>query len=97
MTEPILYIIVFSTIVLLMIIQTFLSKLKNPVLGAIVPFFVLVVAFYTYFIAKVEFRFKNVLIFIIPLIWSFEQWYRGRKARLEEAEKEVIKMKAKDI
>jgi hypothetical protein len=45
----------------------------------------------------VELRFGSILIFLIPFIWSLEEWYRGRKKRLVETEKEITKMKAKDI
>lgn len=97
MSTTLLIIVVFAAIVLMMVVQTNLSKLKSPAWGAIIPTVVFIAAIYAHFIVKVELRFGSILIFLIPFIWSLEEWYRGRKKRLVETEKEITKMKAKDI
>lgn len=97
MSTPLLIIVVFATIVLMMAVQTNLSKLKSPAWGAVIPAVVFIAAIYIHFIIKVELSFGSVLIFLIPFIWSLEEWYRGRKKRLTETEREITKMKAKDI
>lgn len=42
-------------------------------------------------------NYKNVVVFVVPLVWCLIECYQGRKRRAEEIEKEIKKMKAKDL
>lgn len=90
-------IIVFAAIVVLMIIQTNITKLQSPIWGGVIPTIVAVAAVVAFFVIRIEVTFGSVLTFLVPFIWSLEELYRGRKRRTAEAEKEIAKMKARDI
>lgn len=96
--SPILFaVIIFAVIVILAAVQSIISKLKSPWLGVIIPVVVLLAAVYTHFYIKVELTAGSVLVFAIPFVWTLEEWYRGRKLRNMSMEKEIAKMRAKDI
>ena len=97
MSPVLLTIITVIAIILLMAVQAVLSKLEKSFWGVIIPLAVVVSAVYAHFIVKVELTWASVIIFVVPFVWSLEEWYRGRKKRIAEAEKEISKMKAKDI
>lgn len=97
MSPTLLTIIVIILIAILMVIQSLLSKLEKPVFGAIIPFIILAVAIYSHFIATVEPTWVSVMVFVVPFVWSLEEWYKGRRKRIVEQEKEIQIMKAKDI
>ena len=59
MSPTLLIIVVFAAIVLMMVAQTNLSKLKSPAWGAIIPTVVFIAAIYAHFIAKVGLRFGD--------------------------------------
>ena len=92
-----LKILVVETIDILMGFQTIISKMQSPYWGAIIPLGVIATAVYIHFYLKVNLTWPSVMICVIPFIWSLEEWYRGRKNRIKESEKEIIKMRAKDI
>ncbi|MDD3797475.1 MAG: hypothetical protein PHE06_16215 [Lachnospiraceae bacterium] len=97
MSPILIAIIVFAAIVFLMILQTNISKLQSPKWGLIIPALVLIAAVYAHFFVRVGLTIGSVLIFVIPFLWSLEELYRGRKRRIAETEKEIAKMKAKDM
>jgi len=57
----------------------------------------LIAAAVAHFYVKVGLTWVNVMVFIVPFVWSMEERHKGRKKRIVEAEKEIAKMKAKDI
>lgn len=97
MSPTLTAIIVFAAIIALMVIQTNISKLQSPLWGCIIPTIVVLGAVFAFLVFKIGITFGSVVTFLIPLIWSIEEFYRGRKRRTVETEKEIVKMKARDI
>lgn len=92
-----LIIIIIISIFALMGVQTILTKCKNPLLGAIIPILIVVLAIYFHFFRNIGLSYTNIVVFVIPFVWSLIECYQGRKRRIKEFEKEITKMKAKDI
>lgn len=92
-----LIIVIIIAVFALMGVQTILTKRKSPFWGIIIPILIIVVGIYFYFFRNLEVSYKNVMVFVIPFIWCLIECYQGRKRRIQEAEKEIKKMKAKDI
>lgn len=97
MSPTLTAIIVFAAIEVLMVIQTNISKLQSPLWGCIIPTIVVLGAVFAFLVFKLGVTFGSVATFLVPLIWSIEELYRGRKRRTVQAEKEIEKMKARDI
>lgn len=93
------YLIIISIIAIfvLMGVQTILTKRKNSLWGAIIPTIIVTLGIYFHFFRSIELNYKNIMVFVFPLAWSLIECYQGRKRRIEESEKEIAKMKAKDI
>lgn len=97
MKITLLSIVAMIGLIALMMTQTKVSKLKNPLWGGIIPALMVAAAIYCHLIVRVKVTYGTVMIFVICIGWSLEQWYLGRKRRVKDAEKEIVKMKAKDI
>lgn len=92
-----LIIIIIIAVFALMGMQTVLTKQKSPLWGIIIPVIIVASGIYFYFFKNIELNYKNIMVFALPLVWSLIECYQGRKRRNKEAEKEIAKMKAKDI
>lgn len=98
MTIPTYLIIVIIAVVFaLMGVQTILTKRKSPFWGLIIPVLIVATGIYFYFFRNIEVNYKNVAVFAVPLVWCLIECYQGRKRRTQEIEKEIQKMKAKDL
>ena len=92
-----LIIIIIIAVFILMGVQTILTRLKSPLWGAILPAGLVLAGIYSHFFTGLEFNYTNVTVFVVPLAWCLIECYRGRKRRRADAEKELSKMKVKDI
>lgn len=92
-----LIIVIIAAVFALMGVQTILTKRKSPFLGFIIPVLIVLTGIYFYFFKNIEVNYKNVVVFVVPLVWCLIECYQGRKRRAEEIEKEIKKMKAKDL
>lgn len=97
MSPVIITIIIMAVLMLLMVVQSVLSKFEGWAWGAIIPIIIILSAVYVFFFTKINFEFKSCLFFAIPFVWSLEEWDKGRKKLKEQKEKEIEFMKAKDL
>lgn len=94
---PIFLVIVIVAVFVLMGLQTILTRRKSPLLGIIIPALIVVTGIYFYLFRNIELNYKNIMVFAVPFVWCLIECYQGRKRRIQETEKEIQKMKAKDI
>ena len=92
-----LIIVIIVAVFALMGLQTILTKRKSPLWGIIIPILIIATGIYFYFFRNIEVNYNNVMVFAVPLVWCSIECYQGRKRRIQESEKEIAKMKAKDI
>lgn len=92
-----LIIVIIVAVFALMGVQTILTKRKSPLWGIIIPILIIATGIYFYFFRNIEVNYNNVMVFAVPLVWCLIECYQGRKRRIQESEKEIAKMKAKDI
>jgi uncharacterized membrane protein (GlpM family) len=81
MPPVLLIILVIIGIILLMAVQTVISKLKSPYIGGIIPLLILISAVCFYSNVNVDVSLSSLKFFVLPFFWSVEQWYKGRKKR----------------
>ncbi|WP_214858964.1 hypothetical protein [Exiguobacterium sp. s191] len=78
-------------------VQYLLSNRSNVYLGAIIPILFLAIMTWRYFDGKLSSFTSYILITIIVLISLIEQWVRGRRAFKKNQEKELDRMRTRDM
>lgn len=80
MSESALGIIrVLAGLVVLLVAQPILSKLKSPLWGAIIPALILGMGIFVFAVAKVPVTLGSVVVVVVPLLWTLLDWRRGRQ------------------
>lgn len=70
---------ILAGLVVLLVAQPMLSKLKSPLWGAIIPLFILCVGIYAFVVAKISVTLGGVVVVVVPLLWTLWDWRRGRQ------------------
>ena len=70
---------ILAGLIVLLLIQPYLSRLKSPVWGAIVPLVILGAGVYAFGVAKIPLTFSSGVIVLVPLLWTLLDWRRGRQ------------------
>lgn len=91
------FIISTIIVVVLWVVESYCSKLKNPLWGGIIP--LLVMASSIYILAKglIEFNLTSFIVFFVINFFIIEGWIEGRVKYKKRQKAELDKMKAKDI
>lgn len=80
MSESALGIIrVLAGLIVLLVAQPVLSKLKSPFWGAIIPALILGIGIFVFAVAKVPVTVSSVVVVVVPLLWTLLDWRRGRQ------------------
>lgn len=77
-------------------IQYALSTNSNKFLGAIIPVLFVIFVGFMYFNDKLG-PVTSIVLLILGLIALLEQWYKGNKQKKVNSNKEMVKMKGKDL
>ncbi|MCA2504001.1 hypothetical protein [Staphylococcus xylosus] len=77
-------------------IQYALSTNSNKFLGAIIPVLFVIFVGFMYFNDKLG-PITSIVLLILGLIALLEQWYKGNKQKKVNSNKEMVKMKGKDL
>ena len=79
MSESTLGIIRFlAGLIVLLLIQPPLSRLKSPLWGAIVPLVIVAAGVYAFGVAKLPLTFSGVIVLVL-LLWTLLDWRRVRQ------------------
>lgn len=83
--------------VIIIILQVYLGKRKKWYWGAIIP--VITIGFAVFVMANglIVFSFRNLFPFTLLLVVECSIWEEGRKKVKDDKEKELEKMKGKDL
>lgn len=95
MKEILTVVMAFSIVIAMMLLQILLSNARAFWLGWLIPGALLGTALYLYLRVQVPVSLGGMLLFTVPFLWCLEEWYRNRKRRLVEAEREINKRKSK--
>lgn len=80
MSESTLGIIrVLAGLIVLLLIQPPLSRLKSPIWGGIIPLVILAAGVYAFGVAKMPLTLSSGVIVLVPLLWTLLDWRRGRQ------------------
>lgn len=77
-------------------IQYFLSTRSNKFLGAIIPMLFVIFVTFMYFNNNLG-PITSIVLLALGLIALIEQWYKGNNQKKLNADKEMVKMKGKDL
>lgn len=77
-------------------VQYFLSTRSNKFLGAIIPILFVIFVTFMYFNNNLG-PITSIVLLVLGLILLFEQWYKGNKQKKVNSDKEMVKMKGKDL
>ena len=78
MSESTLGIIrILAGLIVLLLIQPPLSRLKSPLWGAIVPLVIVAAGVYAFGVAKLPLTFSGVIVLVL-LLWTLLDWHRDR-------------------
>lgn len=77
-------------------VQYFLSTKSNKFLGAIIPILFVIFVAFMYFNNNFG-PITSIVLLVLGLILLFEQWYKGNKQKKVNSDKEMVKMKGKDL
>ncbi len=79
MSESTLGIIrILAGLIVLLLIQPPLSRLKSPLWGAIVPLVIVAAGVYAFGVAKLPLTFSGVIVLVL-LLWTLLDWRRVRQ------------------
>ncbi|MCU9593570.1 hypothetical protein OEV82_03750 [Caldibacillus thermolactis] len=88
---------VFLLIVAMSAIQYFMAT-RNPfILGVIMPVIFIGVMTWLFITNRIENNIMYIVLLIVGLILLIEEWVKGRKALRNRRQKEMNKMKTKDL
>lgn len=88
---------VFLLIVAMSAIQYFMAT-RNPfILGVIMPVIFIAVMTWLFITNRIENNIMYIVLLIVGLILLIEEWVKGRKALRNRRQKEMNKMKTKDL
>jgi undecaprenyl pyrophosphate phosphatase UppP len=88
---------VFLLIVAMSAIQYFMAT-RNPfILGVIMPVIFIGVMTWLFITNRIENKIMYIVLLIVGLILLIEEWVKGRKALRNRRQKEMNKMKTKDL
>jgi undecaprenyl pyrophosphate phosphatase UppP len=88
---------VFLLIVAMSAIQYFMAT-RNPfILGVIMPVIFIGVMTWLFITNRIENKIMYIVLLIVGLILLIEEWVKGRKALHNRRQKEMNKMKTKDL
>lgn len=80
MSESTLGIIrILAGLIVLLLIQPPLSRLKSPLWGAIVPLVIVAAGVYAFGVAKLPLTLSSGVIVLVLLLWTLLDWRRGRQ------------------
>lgn len=68
---------ILAGLIVLLLIQPYLSRLKSPAWGAIVPLVIVGAGVYAFGVAKLPLTFSSGVIVLVPLLWTLLDWRRG--------------------
>lgn len=77
-------------------LQYFLSTRSNKFLGAIIPIIFIIFVAFMYFSNNLG-LITSIVLLALGLILLIEQWYKGNKQKKVKYDKEMVKMKGKDL
>jgi undecaprenyl pyrophosphate phosphatase UppP len=88
---------VFLLIVAMSAIQYFMAT-RNPfILGVTMPVIFIGVMTWLFITNRIENNIMYIVLLIVGLILLIEEWVKGRKALRNRRQKEMNKMKTKDL
>ena len=77
-------------------LQYFLSTRSNKFLGAIIPIIFIIFVAFMYFSNNLG-PITSIVLLALGLILLIEQWYKGNKQKKVNYDKEMVKMRGKDL
>lgn len=78
-------------------VESYCSKLKNPLWGGIMPLLILLVSVYILATGLIAFDLTSFIVFFTLNLFIIEGWIEGRAKYNKRQKQELDKMKAKDI
>lgn len=71
---------ILAGLIVLLLIQPYLSRLKSPVWGCIIPVVILAVSVYAVVVLQTPVTTSSVVLVVVLLLWTLLDWYRGRQS-----------------
>jgi hypothetical protein len=91
-------VISFCIAAILMVVEYFLSaKLKSPLWGGIIPLILIVSTIYIFTSRLIHLNTNSLFPFILLISFALGDWITGREKYKKNQQKELDKMKARDI